>query len=45
VRQVSVAAALLAVGFLGTREHAQLASGLEAGMLLLYESEGEQQPP
>lgn len=38
-------AALLPAGLVGAGESARLASGLEAGMQLLYESEGEQQPP
>jgi hypothetical protein len=38
-------AALLAAGLSGAPERARLASGLEAGMQLLYESDGEQQPP
>ena len=38
-------AALLSAGFLGAPEGARPASGLEAGMQLLYESEGERQPP
>jgi len=38
-------AAVLAAGLLGARESPRLASGLEAGMQLRYESEGEQQPP
>jgi hypothetical protein len=38
-------AALLAAGLPGAREQARLASSLEAGMQLLYESDGEQQPP
>jgi hypothetical protein len=36
---------LLAVGVLAGRHGARLASGLEPGMQLLYESEGQAQPP
>lgn len=45
VRPVSLVAALLATGLLGACETARLAFGLEAGMQLLYESEGERQSP
>jgi hypothetical protein len=45
VRQGALAAALLAASLLGERANPRLASGLEAGMQLLYESEGERQPP
>lgn len=45
MRPASSVAALLAAGLLGAREGARLASGLQAGMQLVYESEGEQQPP
>ena len=38
-------AAMPAAGLLGARVTPRLASGLQAGMHLLYESEGEQQPP
>ncbi len=45
MRPVALGAALLTAGFLGAGESGRLASGLEAGMQLLYESEGERQPP
>ncbi len=45
MRPVSLVAALLVAGLIGARQSPRLASGLEAGMHLLYESEGEQQPP
>ncbi len=49
MRRVSLAAALLAAavlaaGLLHARESARLASRLEAGMQLFYESQGERQP-
>ncbi len=45
VRPVALVAAGLVTGLLGAREGGRLASGLEEGMQLFYESEGEQQPP
>ena len=45
MRLVALVALLVMGGLLGARENARLASQLEAGMQLLYESEGERQPP
>jgi hypothetical protein len=45
VSRVSLVATLLAAGLLGARWSPRLASGLEAGMRLHYESGGEHQPP
>jgi hypothetical protein len=45
VRQTPLMALLVTAGLIATDDGPRLASGLEPGMQLLYESEGEQQPP
>lgn len=45
MRHAPSVAVVVAAGLIGTDDGPRLASGLEAGMQLVYESEGEQQPP
>ena len=45
VKVVAVGAAIVAAGLVGAPAPARLATGLEPGMRLVYESEGESQPP